>query len=617
MPPVTPSHIYALSRVLPFTQTSPKPQDEDILNESRSIIETKPFLNGLALLLVRNTFDDYAAVSIVRDPPRTMIYYTKSQTLGADYNAAAALEKIKQALLNTKIDHFAEFLSLSVELCFERILFKTAVLGEVAGVLGITPDTPNGDFTIICVPDEEVVWKYILDKYKDKSESGGGRRQLEKSTLKRVIRSFFLEVPKRGVGKEVIEGYLKMAGLLTEILSNGLELWSTGALASSSMLLGGNEEKNCGVFLAKKEFGTIGVELEKIYEEAEVLMGRIVDVVRDVGAYAKAAADIAWFVDADVDFRRSVLERRVTFQEVKPMEPTSVEIIGKPVDLINKFLRKSGRAAITDAGILRAFSEWPESRLKDVGGTITCNVHCELNLILHVIKREYYKRNGYNVYLSYGCSEASCYLCEVYIEALRTHLVGEELQKLLTGTLESEVEKRQDGTDDFSAAIVSQLKGFTSQPGKTLRGWFSGMTQQETGRASSAESQNRRASEQQRKQEVKSVSVPQPQSINLQEERFENPGYSRGYRKICTEWQFPKGTPAVVRREVEKSVEAKLRYIYTVTRASGRKSGDFNKASTITDSNKLEDLPPTILQARPGANTGRADEASPDVALRQ
>ncbi|KAK6535938.1 hypothetical protein TWF281_000187 [Arthrobotrys megalospora] len=575
MPPVTPSHVYALSRILPFTQTSLKPHNTDSIDTSKSTIKPTFFLNALALLLVSRPSDDFAAVSIARDPPHTRLYYTKSRPF--DESDVAALEKIKQILFDTRVDHAARFLSLSVEICFERILSRAAVLGDVGRILGVTHDAPDGDFTTICVPDEETVWAYVLSKYDAK--------QLGKSNLIRVIQLLFLDYPKRGTQKDVVEGYLRMASLLAEVLSNGLELWSTGALAAPP--LGGNGEK-CGVFLAKKEFGTSGVDLEKVYAEAEELMGRIVDAVQDVGAYAKAASDIAEFVNGDVEFRRSVLEKRVVFQEVKPATPVLVEITGKPVDLLNKFLRKSGRAAVTDARLLRAFPEWPESRLKDAGKTLSCNVHCELNLILYVIRREYSIRNVNEVHIRYGCSEASCYLCEVYIEALRNHIIGRELEKFLIPVLGAKPEPEPEDLDDLSS-IVSHLKGFTAQPGKTLRGWFSGVTQPEGGGTSSSQGSRKEAAGEQTQQKPKNMLTKLTQAAIAAEEKFENPGYSRGYRRLCVDWQFPKDTPAVVRREVEKNIEGKFRYIYSATRIPSKK---------IEESKKVEDLPPTVIQAR-------------------
>ncbi|KAK6508940.1 hypothetical protein TWF481_003708 [Arthrobotrys musiformis] len=595
MPPITPSHIYALSKVLPFTQSALKPryqsshEDEDSVSDSTSTIKTTPFLNGLSLLLVQKPINDVAAVSIVQDGVNTRVYYSK--TYGFDEVEGVGVERIKALLLDTQIDHAAGFLSLAVDLCSERILARVGRLEAIGRVLGITADTPDGEFTTICVPDEEMAWRYIVSRYDN--EKG-----LEKSSLKKALRSLLLDVPKRGTQKGVVEEYLRMATVLSEVLANGLELWSTGALAGVPLSENdGNGNGKCGVFLAKKEFGMSGVELGKVYEEAEVLMGKIVDAIGDVGAYAQAARDIGLFLSEDVDFRRSVLDRRVVFQEITPTTSVLVEITGRPIDLMNKFLRKSGRAALTDARIVKAFPEWPESRLKQAGRPISCDVHCELNLILHVIRREYRIRNLQKVDMRYGCSEDSCYLCEVYIEALRNYLVGEDLGRFLAVGEKAEVQqpkkKEEEDPDDLST-IVSHLKGFTAQPGKTLRGWFSGVTQQDgpAGKASNTPPKERPAEQ----QEQTPKRIPLTQVIDSarekKEEEFENPGYSRGFRRVCAEWKFPKDTPAVIQKEAEKSIEGKLRYIYTYTRAlSGKKSEDLKSA-------KSEDLPPTILQAR-------------------
>ncbi|KAK6357620.1 hypothetical protein TWF718_001928 [Orbilia javanica] len=587
MPPVTPSHIYALSKVLPFAKTPLRPRYPDLddsEDEGSSIIKSDDFLDGLALLLVQKPTDDAVAISIVRDPPRTRFYYTKSR-LPFDDSEKAGLEKIKALLLDARIGHATGFLSLSVELCFERIISRVVELKNVGELLGLTPDASDGEFTMICVPDEETVWKYITSKY--------GAKELEKSNLRRVVQLLFLSSPGRETQRDIITEYLRMAMILSEVLAKGLELWSTGAIAGLPLSNDSNGDM-CGVFLAKKEFGMCGAELEKVYEESEILMGKIVDAIGGVGVYAKAARDIAVFLREDVELRRSILERKVLFYEVKPTIPVMVEITGKPVDLINKFLRKSGRAAMTDTRITKTFPNWPESRLKDSSQTVSCYVHCELTLIWHTIRTEHSLHKVDKVNLRYGCSHGNCYLCEVYIQGLRNHLVGAELGKFLTA--EKRVETRQqeqEHLDDLST-IVSHLKGLTAQPGKALRGWFSGVTQQDPGGKPSIDSPSRDSPSSREQKEQIPKHVPLAQKLPLEQERkgeekLENPGYSRGYRRIFAEWQFPKDTPAEVKKEVEKNIEGKLRDIYTATRASNRKSEDLKKP---------EGLPPTILEAR-------------------
>ncbi|EGX50853.1 hypothetical protein AOL_s00054g939 [Orbilia oligospora ATCC 24927] len=590
MPPVTPSVIYALSRVLPYTQTSLKPRDsEPSDDDDKGTLKIEPdaFLKALSLLLVEWPTNEITAVVMIRDLPHTTVLFAGSKPFST--SERNNFEMVQHFLGSPEVVKSASFLFLAMQHCHARIISRAARLGGVGNALGITLDTadrdsmwtpdrdfmttvPDRDFTMICVPDEETVWKYILSQY--------GTKGLEKSSLRREIQLLFLNAPRLDSYRHLIEDYLRMAMLLSEVLTNGLELWSTGAIAG--LPLSNEDGGKCGVFLAKKEFGMSGAELEKVYEESEVLMCKVVDAVRDVGAYAKGAEDIMAFINANPEFRKSLRERETFFYEVPPKIPLiPVEIIGKPVNLINKFLRKSGRAAITDARIMKAFPNLPESRLGSTSQTVACNAHCGIHLILSAIRRGYSRHPSHKINISYGFSENSCYLCETYIEVLKRHLVGEELKKFLAPPEKTETRRQQhdEDSDDLSM-IMSHLKGLTVQPGKTLRGWFSGVAQLAPGVKSSN-------SDPPRELELSEESTRQ-QDLE-QEEKLENPGYSRGYREICGEWRFPKGTPGVVVREVEKVIEERLRYIYSTTRASEKKSEDLKAP---------EDLPPTIMEAR-------------------
>ncbi|KAF3108016.1 hypothetical protein TWF102_011499 [Orbilia oligospora] len=591
MPPVTPSEIYALSRVLPYTQTSLKPRDsepgDDNDDTSASKIEPDEFLKALSLLLVEWPADETAAVVMIRGLPHTTVLFAGSKPFSTCERNN--FEMVQHFLGSPEVVKPASFLFLAMQNCHARIMSRVARLGGVGNALGITIDTaerdsmwtpdrdfmttiPDRDFTMICVPDEETVWKYIVSRY--------GTKGLEKSSLRREIQLLFLNAPRLDSYRHLIEDYLRMAMLLSEALTNGLELWSTGAIAG--LPLSNEDGGKCGIFLAKKEFGMSGAELEKVYEESEVLMCKVVDVVKDVGAYAKGAEDIMDFINANPEFRKSLRERETFFYEVPPNIPLiPAEIVGKPVDLINKFLRKSGRAAITDARIMKAFPNLPESRLGSTSQTVACNAHCGIHLILSAIRRGYLRRPSHKINISYGLSENSCYLCETYIEVLKRHLVGEELKKFLALPEKTEARRQQHDEDpDDLSMLMSHLKGLTAQPGKTLRDWFSGVAQLGPGGKSSNSVPPR---------ELELSEESTGQRDLEQEEKLENPGYSRGYREICGEWRFPKGTPGVVVREVEQVIEERLRYIYSATRASEKKSEDLKTP---------EDLPPTIMEAR-------------------
>ncbi|RVD81188.1 uncharacterized protein DFL_009062 [Arthrobotrys flagrans] len=280
-----------------------------------------------------------------------------------------------------------------------------------------------------------------------------------------------------------------MAAVLFEFLANGLELWNTGAIAG--LPLNSDDGGKRGGFLAKKEFGTSGVELEKVYEEAEILIGRIVDVVRDIGGYGKAVKDIAVFVNEDVEFRKSVLERRAVLHEVKPTVPVTVGIAGtrRPHQQVPSKIWKSGdHRHQNHKSIPRLVGIETEERQSNG----SCNVHCELDLILHVIRRECSIRN-----------------------------IEKEPGKFLTPSGKVEMQKKEEDPDDLPT-IVSHLKGLTAQPGMALRGWFSGVTQQGQGGKSSTSTSPKERPGEQKEQRPESISLTQTSLRNKKKRRLES-----------------------------------------------------------------------------------------------
>ncbi|EPS35782.1 hypothetical protein H072_10738 [Dactylellina haptotyla CBS 200.50] len=574
-PSITQTHIYALSRVLPYTQASAGEKrsdtsatvDQSLPESEKSIIKRKSVLDGLATLIARNP-NDTVTVAASRKPNQLTIYYAKTTPFTDD--DSTALESLKTVLLDksekTVGQHSGRIINTVSELCLPAIVSRCEKLLPFAQELGISSDSQDDKFTIIIVPDEATVWEYITTLF--------GTNRLQNSNLKHVIRGLILNGPKKGKRKDTLETYLYMAGIMSRLLVNGLSIWRTGEkyTSPSGTPCAAGE---CGIFLAKTVFKAD--DPAGVYFESEELMGRFTDVILQVGAYSEASLELAAYTLRDRHFKKCLKEDRVIFEEIKLPKPSKFQVSEKPVDSINALLSKVKAAAITEEQVLRYYPE-AGGRLKvPKSQSVECHVHCELSLLLDIIRREHTGKPAVkSLNVRYGCSRESCYLCEAYISVFRNKVVGGELRKFLQPEIsdmeipaeikmEPKIEKPETTREDDLANMFSQLKGITTQHGKTLRSWFSqiGQVEKETSPLKIA------APVLPIEPEVR-LTTPKEQpveSIVEEEEDFaRSPGYTRGYRQICADWKFPKRTPKVVRDEIEGKIRARIEHIYTTCR---------------------------------------------------
>ncbi|KAF3911118.1 hypothetical protein AA313_de0206940 [Arthrobotrys entomopaga] len=576
MPPITNAHLFALSRIIPYTPTSltrqpPLHPDQFYVPEhEKSKISRRHILDGIATYLSR-TENDVSAVAAYRGLNYIKIYYTKTTPFTPADNEA--LEQLKKVIFEnanegtttttttTSISvHAGYILQQACTNCLPAIISRFEKVHAFRDELGITPDSHEDKFNIICVPDAATVWEYITTLY--------GSTMLEEKGLKHIIRGLILNGPKKGVRKSTLDSFMYMATLMSRLLVNGFSLWRTGDRHASA---GGGSRLaawDCGIYITKTEF--VADDPEGVYRESEELMGRIADAMLGVGVYADAALDLAAHAVRDGHFRRCLKDRQVFFEEVKLPPPSLLEISDKPVEIINKFLGKKKKERITRKDVEENY-QVPEERLTGLGAktSVECNVHCAIFLLMHMVCQEYTSKRGVRrLDVRYGCSKKSCYLCEVYIDELRSRVVGDELERLFARIQESKIKtstgKNEEG--DELANMFSQLKGLTSHHGKTLGRWFS-----QIGQSEKEDTPKKILVVAGNPTSVLSTSVlsttAQPQNmVMMEKENAENPGYTRGFRQICAGWQYPANTPDVVKRRMEERVGSIITHIYEFCR---------------------------------------------------
>ncbi|KAK6531990.1 hypothetical protein TWF694_003153 [Orbilia ellipsospora] len=565
MPPLTNTQLFALSRILPYTPTSVirQPHHLAILDEAyipekeKSKIRRKHILDGIAVYLAR-TETDISAVAAYRGPDHIKFYYTKNTPFTPQ--DTEAWEQLKQVIFeNEGISvsvHAGYILKQACINCLPVIISRFERVNAFNGELGITSESQEDKFSVICVPNAEKVWEYISTLY--------GSSRLEDKGMKHIIRGLILNVPRKGRRKITLDSFMFIATLISKLLVNGLSLWRTGERHASAC--GGSRlsPMDCGIYISKTEFASS--DPEGMYKESEELMGRFADAMLEVGVYADVALELAAHVAKDGHLKKCLKDGRVYFEEARLPTSSVLEVSEKPVEIVNKYLEKRKKEAITKKQVEKTF-RLPEERLAGLGAKwIECNVHCEIFVLMHMIRREFTSRPGIRkLNVRYGCSKRSCYLCELYVDEIRSRIVGDELEKFLRRNLKSETraeEKSATGKDEEGnelSNMFSQLKGWTSHPGKSLRSWFSQIGQSEK---EAAPKQNPAITDKIESKLNLNPRIP----IVVEKDNAENPGYTLGFRQVCAGWRYPADTPDVVKRRMEEKVKTIMTHIYEACR---------------------------------------------------